>query len=61
MSFLVGIKWVWCVSSGVMYLFTPQGIVVCAFGKQKVLQQPEESHQTGAERQRHTLGVPQVR
>lgn len=43
------------------YLLTPQRVVVCALGKQEVLQQPEQSDQAGAERQNHTLGLPQVR
>lgn len=44
----------------VIYLFTPQCVVVCALSEQEVLQQPEEPNQTRTERQSHSLGLPQV-
>lgn len=44
----------------VIYLFTPQGVVVCTLSKQEVLQQPEEANQAWTERQGHALSLPQV-
>lgn len=44
----------------ISYLFAPQQVVGRALSKQEVLQQPEETNQTGAERQGRSLSHPQV-
>lgn len=49
-----------CYMNQLIYLFTPQRVVVCTLCKQEVLQQPEEPNETGTERQERSLGVPQV-